>query len=73
MLNELSSNFNWEAWLGPFDPLLKLEVQQVKKKFNNTISQEEHKTIFSGLRISEKTLSNQSHFPQFFCLQKLIL
>ncbi len=25
-----------------------------------------HKTIYSGLRISEMTLSNQSHFPRFF-------
>jgi hypothetical protein len=36
-----------------------------KKKNNDTISREEHKTLFSGLRISEMTLSNQSHFPQF--------
>jgi hypothetical protein len=31
--------------------------------FNNTISREELKTIFSCLRISEMTLSNQSQFP----------
>ncbi len=31
-------------------------------KFNDTISREEHKTNFSGLRISEMTLSSQSHF-----------
>jgi hypothetical protein len=33
--------------------------------FINTISREELKTIFSGLRISEMTLSNQSQFPRF--------
>ncbi len=34
--------------------------------FNDKVSREEHKTIFSGLRISEITLSNQSHFLGFF-------
>jgi hypothetical protein len=37
-----------------------------KKYFDDTISREEHKTTFSGLRISEMTFSNQSHFPGFF-------
>jgi hypothetical protein len=51
-----------------------LEARQVyKKKINDTISREEHKTIFSGLRISEMTLSNQSHFSGFFSPQKLNL
>ncbi len=46
---------------------VKLEVRQFfSKLFNDTISREEHKTINSGLRISEMTLSNQSHFPRFF-------
>ncbi len=34
--------------------------------FNDKVSREEHKTMFSGLRISEMTLSNQSHFLGFF-------
>ncbi len=42
-----------------------LEARQVfSKNFNDTISREQHKTIFSGLRISKMTLSNQSHFFQ---------
>jgi len=48
-------------------PAVKLEARQVLKFFfNDTVSREEHKTIFSGLRISEMALSNQSHFPGFF-------
>ncbi len=41
------------------------------KIFNDTISQEEHKTLFSGLRISEMTLSNQSHFSRCFSPRKM--
>ena len=37
-----------------------------KKKFNDTISREEQKTSFSGVRICEMILSNQSYFPGFF-------
>ncbi len=37
------------------------------KQFTNFLMiQEEHKATFSGLRISEMTLSNQSHFRGFF-------
>ncbi len=45
--------------------------QVCKNFFNDTISQEEHKTIFRGLKISEMTLSNQSHFLQFFGPRKM--
>jgi hypothetical protein len=49
-----------------------LEARQVfQKNFNDTISREEHKTIFSGLRITEIILSNQSHFPRFFTPRKM--
>ncbi len=65
MLKVLSSHLNWRAWQGSFDLLLKVR-QFFKKFFNDTISREEHKTIYRGLRLSEMTLSNQSHFPQFF-------
>ncbi len=34
--------------------------------FNDTISREKRKTIYRGLRLSEMTSSNQSHFPRFF-------
>ncbi len=48
-------------------PAVELEARQVFKIFfNDTVSREEHKTIFSGLRISEMTFSYQSHFPGFF-------
>jgi hypothetical protein len=44
-----------------------MEAWQVFEiNFNNTISREEHKTIFSVLRISEMNLSNPCHFPGFF-------
>ncbi len=49
----------------------KLEARQLKKKFNDTTSREESKTIYCGLRISEMTLSNQSHFPRFFSPRKM--
>jgi hypothetical protein len=39
--------------------------------FKGTSSQEEHKTIFSGLKINEKALSDQSDFPAFFRLRKM--
>jgi hypothetical protein len=39
--------------------------------FNGT--QEEHKTIFSRLKINEMTLSDQIDFPAFFCLPKMTL
>jgi hypothetical protein len=42
-----------------------------KKKFNGTISREQLKTNLCGLMISEMTLSNQSHFPQFFSPRKM--
>jgi hypothetical protein len=41
--------------------------------FNDTISREENKTIFSGLRIFEMALSNQIHFPVFFSPRKVNL
>jgi hypothetical protein len=34
-------------------------------KFKGTPSQEEHKTIFSGLKICKMALSNQIDFPGF--------
>jgi hypothetical protein len=34
-------------------------------------SQEEHKTIFSGLKSSDKALSDQIDFPAFVCLHKM--
>jgi hypothetical protein len=40
--------------------------------FNETPSQEDHKTIFSGLEIKEMALSDQIDFPAFFCLRKMI-
>jgi hypothetical protein len=56
----------------PFEPkgmtrLIRSGVKNWRSSnfFNDTISREEHKTIYSGLRISEMTFSNQSHFPQF--------
>ncbi len=58
----MSSLLYWGAWLGSFDPLLKTGgPASFWNLFNVTISREEHKAIFSGLRISEMTLSNQSH------------
>jgi hypothetical protein len=51
-----------------------MEARQVFSTiFNVTISREEHKTIFSGLRISEITLSNQSNFLGFFNPRKVNL
>jgi hypothetical protein len=35
------------------------------------MSRVEYKTLFSGLRISEMTLSNQSHLLRFFSLRKM--
>ncbi len=37
--------------------------------FKGTPSQEEHKTIFSGLMICKMALSDQSDFPAIFRLQ----
>jgi len=53
-------------------PVLTTGPAFFKKLFNDTISREENKTIFSGLRISEMTLSNQSHFPRFFSPSHLL-
>jgi hypothetical protein len=39
--------------------------------FKGTPSQEEHKTIFSGLMICMMTLSDQSDFPAIFRLRKM--
>ncbi len=39
--------------------------------FKRTPSQEEHKTIFSDLKICMMALSNQIDFPAFFCLHKM--
>jgi len=45
----LSSHLNWEACLGAFDPILKTGGKaRFLKIFIDTISREEHKTIFSG-------------------------
>jgi hypothetical protein len=33
---------------------------EVRQDFKDTVSREEHETIYSGLRISETALSNQS-------------
>jgi hypothetical protein len=44
-----------------------LEARKVKKKFNDRISREEHKTIFSSLRISEMTLSFSGIFQSPEC------
>jgi hypothetical protein len=38
--------------------------QVFKQNFNDTISQEEHKTIYSGLGITGIALSNQSEFKK---------
>jgi hypothetical protein len=40
-------------------------------EFKGTPSQEEHKTIFSGLAICKMTLSDQSDFPAIFRLRKM--
>jgi hypothetical protein len=40
--------------------------------FKGTPSQEEHKTIFSGLTICKMALSDQSDFPAIFHLCKMI-
>jgi hypothetical protein len=40
--------------------------------FKGTPSQEEHKTIFSSLKINEVALSDQIDFPAFFSLHKMI-
>ncbi len=37
-------------------------------EFKETPSQEEHKNIFSSLKVNEMALSDQSDFPAFFCL-----
>jgi hypothetical protein len=39
--------------------------------FKGTPSQEEQKTIFSGLNICKMALSNQIDFPAFFSLRKM--
>jgi hypothetical protein len=39
--------------------------------FKGTPSQEEHKTIFSGLTICKIALSDQSDFLAIFCLRKM--
>jgi hypothetical protein len=39
--------------------------------FKGTPSQEEHKTIFSGLKIYEMALSDQIYFQTFFHLRKM--
>jgi hypothetical protein len=39
--------------------------------FKGTSSQEEHKTIFSGLKIYEMALSGQIDVPAFFLLWKV--
>jgi hypothetical protein len=39
--------------------------------FKGTPSQEEHKTIFSSLKIYKMALSNQNDFLAFFCLWKM--
>jgi hypothetical protein len=39
--------------------------------FKGTPSQEEHKTIFSGLKICKMALSNQIDFSAFFSLRKM--
>jgi hypothetical protein len=46
---------------------VKLEAQQIFIwNFKGTPSQEEHKTIFSGVKIYEITLSDQIDFPGIF-------
>jgi hypothetical protein len=39
--------------------------------FKGTKSQEDNKTIFSGLKICKMALSNQIDFPAFFSLRKM--
>jgi hypothetical protein len=39
--------------------------------FKEIPSLEEHKTIFSGLKINQMALSNQSDIPAFFRLHKM--
>jgi hypothetical protein len=39
--------------------------------FKGTLSQEEHKTIFSSLTICKMALSDQSDFPAIFRLRKM--
>jgi hypothetical protein len=39
--------------------------------FKGTSSQEEHKTIFSGITICTMALSDQSDFPAIFRLRKM--
>jgi hypothetical protein len=39
--------------------------------FKGTPSQEEQKTIFSGLKVCKMALSNQIDFPAFFSLRKM--
>jgi hypothetical protein len=41
--------------------------------FKGTPSQEENKTLFSGLKICKMVFSNQIDFPAFFHLQKMTL
>ncbi len=52
---------------GSFNPLYKkLEARQVfVLNLNDKVSQEEHKTIYSGLRISGMALSDQSDLLAF--------
>ncbi len=63
-----SSHLNWGGEARPIQPAV-INWRPGKfllKIFNDTVSREEHKSIFSSLSISEITLSNQSHFPEFF-------
>jgi hypothetical protein len=50
----------------------KLEARQFFfMNFKGTPSEEEQKTIFSGLKICKMALSNQSDFPAFFRHRKI--
>jgi hypothetical protein len=50
-----------------------MEADKLIFNFNDKISREEHKTIYSGLRISGMALSNQSDLPVFFSPRKVNL
>ncbi len=72
VLKVYSSHLNWGARLYSFDLLLNSRCPaSLKKNFNDTFSREEHKTNLRGLTISKMTLTNQSHFPQFFSPRKM--
>ncbi len=73
-LKVLSGHSNLGAWLCSFDSGIRnWRPGKFFICFNHKASREEHKTIYSGLRISGMALSNQSDLPVCFSPWKVNL